>query len=153
MPRNYKKVTIENATIMFENFSGRQTDYNPAGMRNFCVVIPKEDEDAVRSMGYNLKTRVNDEGDSFSYLKVNVSYRFEAPRVELIVDNKKRVSITEDDISQLDGTDFENIDLSFTGSDWEKAGRSGTSAYLDSLYALVKEDYLDSKYSDIPYAN
>lgn len=154
MPRNYKKVTIENAELKYLNFSGRQTDYNPAGMRNFCVVIPPENVNAVREMGYNVKTGVdNKTGDEFEFVKVNVSYRFEAPRVEMIIANKKRVSLTEDSISQLDGTDFESIDLSFTGSDWENRGKHGTSAYLDSLYALVKEDYLDSKYSDIPYAD
>lgn len=153
MPRNYKKVTIENATIMFENFSGRQTDFNPPGMRNFNVVIPPEHEEAVRQMGYNVKTRTDRDGNDISILKVNVSYRFDAPKVEMVVGGKKKVALTEDDIGILDSSDLISVDLSFYGNDYNKLGRSGTSAYLDSLYAIVEEDELEAKYSDIPYAN
>lgn len=155
MARSYKKVTIEDARIMFKNFAGAQTKFNPAGARNFCVVIPEEHVDAISEMGYNIKyMQPRDEGDiPTPYIKVNVSYRFEPPHIETIIGGRKRQVLGEEDISMLDWADISFVDLSFTGSDWEVRGETGTSAYLDSLYAHIEEDELRSKYSDIPYDN
>ena len=155
MPRSYKKVTIEDARIMFKNFAGSQTKFNPAGARNFCVVIPEEHEEGIRALGYNVRhTQPREEGDdSVAYLKVNVSYRFDPPHIEAIVGGRKRQVLGEEDISMLDWADISFVDLSFTGSDWEVRGDTGTSAYLDSLYAHIEEDELQSKYADIPYGD
>ena len=155
MPRSYKKVTIEDARIMFKNFAGTQTKFNPAGARNFCVVIPEEHEEGIRALGYNVRhTQPREEGDdSVAYLKVNVSYRFDPPHIETIIGGRKRQVLGEEDISMLDWADISFVDLSFTGSDWEVRGDTGTSAYLDSLYAHIEEDELQSKYADIPYGD
>ena len=60
MPRSYKKVTIEDARIMFKNFAGTQTKFNPAGARNFCVVIPEEHEDGIRAINAQILCLKND---------------------------------------------------------------------------------------------
>ena len=155
MARNYKKVIIENAKLMYRNFAGEKTKFNPEGARNFCVVIPEEDVEKISSMGYTVKytkPRFEDE-EPVPYLKVHVSYRFDPPTIETIIGGKTRERLSESDISILDWADITSADVSFTGSDWESRGDTGTSAYLDSLYANIEEDELRAKYADIPYGN
>ena len=50
-------IVIENARIIFRNFSGIETKFNRKGSRNFCVVIedPKL-ADELTAIGWNIRT-------------------------------------------------------------------------------------------------
>ena len=40
--RNIPNISIEDARIIFKNFSGKGSDFNAEGVRNFCLVLDEE---------------------------------------------------------------------------------------------------------------
>lgn len=148
-------VILENVRIMFRNFAGKGTEYNPEGRRNFCIALNPEDAENLRAIGWNVKTLPpRDEYEQpQDYIQVMVSYKFEdrAPHV-VRISGRNRTAMTESNISNLDWEEIENVDLEFVPYNWDKAGRSGTTAYLKSMYVTVKEDRLAAKYAVDDYA-
>ena len=146
-------LAFEDAKIIYRNFAGTETKFNRAGDRNFCIVINDPDVAAALTReGYNVKERKKrDEDDDPSYyLKVNVSYGFTPPAVHLIT-SKKQVSLDEDTIGTLDNADIKTCDIIIRPYHWTAPGdRSGTSAYLKSLYVVIEEDEFASKYNSLP---
>ena len=70
---NVSNIFVEDAHVLFKNFSGEERKYNPAGNRNFSVII--EDTGVANQLkddGWNvkvLKARDEDEQDLY-YLNV-----------------------------------------------------------------------------------
>ena len=143
------KLIIENARIIYRNFSGLATQYNREGDRNFCVFI--DDVDAVADLkeaGWNIKIRKpRDEDDAVShYLKVNVSYRFRAPRI-ILHTRKTATELTEESVGLVDNADILSCDMVINPSHWEANGNSGISAYLDTMHINIQDDYFADKYA------
>lgn len=145
-------LVIENARIIFRNFSGRETQYNHEGDRNFCVVL--EDEGLINQLteeGWNVKIRQPKiEGDDpFNYMKVNVSYKVRPPKVYMVFERSNRKTLlSEDTVGQLDYADILGVDLVINPRYWTKGKDSGITAYLKAAYFIVDEDPLASKYGD-----
>ena len=57
-------ITIENARIGFRNFSGKESRYNPAGRKNFCVFLDNELAVKLQNDGWNVRWLTpKDEGE------------------------------------------------------------------------------------------
>lgn len=148
-------IVMENAKIIFPNFSGAKRQFNDEGKRNFNLII--EDlalaEQLVKD-GWNIKFPKPPEDPDMDplppMLKVNVSYKVKAPNV-FVVSNKK-TRLDEDTIGLLDSMNFENIDLVINPSFYDFNGKQGISAYLSSMYVTPLKDEFADKYIDIPDA-
>jgi hypothetical protein len=156
MPRNEGLLTIEDATIIYRNFSGKEGQYNAKGDMNFCVVLEPDIATRLRADGWNVKTREpREEGDeAFDYIKVTVSYNPKArpPKVVLIT-HKGKTDLTEDMVSMLDWVEIDTVDLIISPYSWTIRGESGISAYLRTMYMTIVESPLDLKYADVEYAD
>lgn len=143
-------VEFENARIMFKNFRGLPTRFDPnGGKRAFCVVIP--DEETAQNMiddGWNVRVLApREDGDNpLYYMQVNVKYGFAPPHVYVFA-NGVRSELTEDGVGELDTADIQNVDLVIRPYNWEINGRTGVTAYLKTAYVTLDVDRFASKYA------
>lgn len=149
----YKKVknlTLEDARVVFRNFSGKATKFNNAGNRNFCVVI-EDEEQAARLIeeGWNVKqfrSRDDDDGEPQHYIQVAVEFDYYPPSVYLLCGDK-RTTLDEDTIDILDREEFRTADMILRPYCWYVGDKSGIKAYLKTMYVTVDEDDLAKKYA------
>lgn len=140
-------IQIDDARIVYRNFSGVGSKYNREGDRNFALVIDnKDDADKLIGNGWNVKIKPpRDEDDSpFMYLPVKIKFNDRGPNAYLVT-GKRMNRLDEESISCLDDVDILSVDLDIRPYDWtvqegtpnEKSGRS---AYLQSIKVTQEID-------------
>ena len=148
MPDEAKTFKIEDATIVFRNFAGKEGQYNREGDRNFCVILPEDVATQMLADGWNVRyLDARDEGDEPTpYIAVSVNFNNRPPRVVMLT-STTRTQLDESSVEILDWADVKTADLIARGYDWTVNGKSGTKAYLQSLFITIEEDELERKYA------
>lgn len=148
---NVNNINIEGATIIWKNFSGERDRFNP-GKRGFSVVIDDAVmADELRQEGWNIKERPLQEGADPSEQEWTLPVKLNMNRytqVWIIVGNHKTL-LDENTVAQLDVVDIIDCDISIRPYEWEMSGRTGITAYVDSMYVTIRENKFAEKYADL----
>ena len=144
---------IDDARIIYRNFSGAPSKFNREGDRNFAVVIDDEDIcDALVNDGWNVKIKPpREEGDNpFMFLPIKIKFNDRGPRVYLKTGRNVN-KLDEETVSILDNVDILSVDLDVRPYDWEVNGKEGRTAYLQSMQVEQEIDRFAERFAEEEY--
>lgn len=150
-----RNITIEDVKIVNKNFAGKRTDYNNAGNRNFCILLPDGLAEELMEEGWNVKhfRPREDDPDQYEQPFLNVKIKFDPyPPVVQLITSKGKIKLDEETIDQLDWSIIETADIIIRPYNYPatRDREAGVSAYVKALYVTIKEDELAKKYADVP---
>lgn len=144
---------IDNCRIVYRNFAGRGDKFNREGDRNFAIVIPDEElANRLIDEGWNVKIKAgrDDQDTPFMILPVKVKFNDRGPTCYLKTGARSN-RLDEESIGCLDDIDILNVDLDVRPYDWEVNGKSGRTAYLQSIEVTQEIDRFAARYAGEEY--
>jgi hypothetical protein len=148
MADDVKTFMVEDAQIIFRNFTGKEGQYNREGDRNFAVILDDEIASKMEKDGWNVRyLAAREEGETPTpYISVAVNFNNRPPRIVMLT-SVSRTNLDEKTVEVLDWADIQTADLIARGYEWTVNGKSGVKAYLQSLFVTIEEDALERKYA------
>ena len=144
-----KRITVENAEILYSNFSGVERPNNPAGKRNFCLVIPNDIVEELKEDGWNVKPKKmrDPDDDPVYFLQIEIGFNNPKYPVRIVArtengDNK--MSLDERTVNCLDWAEIISVEkVVINPRLWTNAaGEERIKAYLRTLKVVIDdEDY------------
>lgn len=142
---------IDDARIIFRNFEGRGDKFNREGDRNFSLLIEDPNTaDALIKEGWNVKIKEGRDEDDGPFMRLPVKVKFTdyGPNIYLITGGRRN-ELDEESIACLDNIDIESVDMDIRPYDWEVNGRTGRTAYLQSMQVIQRIDRFAARYADM----
>ena len=139
---------ISDARIIYRNFAGVGSKFNREGDRNFAVIIPNEEiKDMLIEAGWNVKVKdPRDEfEDPFMFLPVKVKFNDRGPGA-YVRSGSSVTRLNEETVAMLDEIDIASVDMDIRPYDWEVNGKTGRTAYLQSIDVMQNVDRFGAKY-------
>lgn len=139
---------VEDAQIIFRNFSGKEGQYNREGDRNFAVILDPAVAKEMAKDGWNVKELAprGEDDEPTPYISVAVNFSNQPPRVVMLT-STSRTNLDEGSVGTLDWVDIRQADLIANAYEWNVNGKSGIKAYLKTLFVTIEEDDLERKYA------
>lgn len=142
-------LTIRNARIIFRNFSGQERKFNPAGARNFHVILDTDLAERLKAENWNIKylQSRDEEEEPVPHMKVTVKYsERSAPPLIVLKTSKNAVRLNESRIGQLDAVEIQTVNMVIRPYHHQFGGVTG---YLKSMEVTINEDEIESRYSNL----
>lgn len=148
---------MEGVRLVFRNFTGKESEFNREGDRNFGVILPNEQvAEAMLRDGWNVKylkpsEEEKEEGAEQGppWLPVKVGYGKGRPPKIVQITSRGKTNLTEETVDGLDWAEITNVDLMVRPYFWEVRGDTGISAYVQTMFVSIEEDPLEAKYADL----
>ena len=148
-PKNI--LQIDDAKIIFKNFEGRGDKFNREGDRNFSLLIEDPNTaDALVDKGWNVKIKESRDPDEGPFMRLPVKVKFTdyGPR-EYLNSAGNVTELDEESIACLDNIDIETVNMDIRPYDWEVNGKTGRTAYLQSMEVVQRIDRFAARYSSM----
>lgn len=146
---------IENARIIYRNFSGAKSQFNREGARNFSVIIPDQEIcDQLVEAGWNVKIKPPRDVDDrpFMHMPIKVQFNNRGPAI-YVKSGDSVTRLNEETVGMLDDIDIASVDMDIRPYDWEVNGKTGRAAYLQAINVIQNIDRFGARYAeeDMPF--
>ena len=146
---------IEDARIVYRNFSGIKSQFNREGLKGFSVVIPNQEIcDQLVEAGWNVKIKPPRDEDDRPFMHLPVKVRFNGRGPAAYIQSAGNVTrLNEETIGMIDDIDIASVDMDLRPYDWEVNGNNGRTAYLQAINVIQNIDRFGAKYmeDDMPF--
>lgn len=141
---------IDDARIIFKNFEGRGEKFNREGDRNFSLLIEDPNTaDAMKEKGWNVKIKPGRDADEEPFMRLRVKVKFTDYGPTVYLNSAGNVvKLDEDSIGCLDNIEIETVSMDIRPYDWEVNGKTGRTAYLQSMEVVQRIDRFAAKYGN-----
>jgi len=165
---------INDARIIFKNFSGEEGPFNREGERSFSLIIAggilddginKPREVDAQEMAEALMAETNEYGagwnikikppreeneDPFMHMKVKISTKNRIPAIYVnSAGNVRRLD--KDTMGMIDDIAIRKVNLDIRPFDGEMRGEGFRAAYLDSIEVIQEIDRFAARYAEEEY--
>ena len=141
---------IDGHQIIFKNFEGRGDKFNREGDRNFSLRIDDPDTaDALIKEGWNVRIKEgrDEEEGPFMRLPIKIKFTNYGPNVYLRTGDRVN-ELDEEGIACLDNIDIDSVNMDIRPYDWDVNGRTGRTAYLQSIEVVQRIDRFAARYAN-----
>ena len=141
---------IDNCRIVYRNFAGRGDKFNREGDRNFAIVIPDEDlANRLIDEGWNVKIKEGRDPDEGPFMRLPVKVKFTDYGPTVYLNSAGNVvKLNEESIGCLDNIEIETVNMDIRPYDWDVNGRTGRTAYLQSMEVIQRIDRFAARYGN-----